>query len=591
MTRSSGPRAVCLQYSSVSLCETDSLHIDLLTIQDNSKCENPLHAQAPIVPTTATAIVTAPTTVTKTSPDCIDYISRNYKPQNCRRRVPEVATFNAEAPEGVDAPFAKFPAKLHARKVADELYKAHRVSKGLIFLPGQPTTEYEDSDQGPRFRQRRYFFYITGANFPNCYVTYDIGQEHLILWVPYVEPRQVLWYGSTPSPEECLRKYDVDEVRFAAQLPEYLQDKLRFDLTLYLLHKDQAPHFDNEIVNSLHYRVNTSFLQECMDEARVIKTPYEVAMIRKACAISTLAHRQVAAQLLTLKNEREIEAVFQATCTASGARDQAYPIIAGSGVNASTLHYEENNAPLQGKELVVLDAGCEWNCYASDITRTLPISGSFSQEALDVYKVVDKMQQECLNSAKPGVLYYALHLHASRVALVELMDLGILHNGSAKEIWDAGTISAFFPHGLGHHVGLDVHDVSGRDRLLLLGEEKIKIRGYRSMKREIVTPESLSSAVGLFDAPPPPYHGRQALQPNMIVTIEPGIYFCREYIEGYFLSNPTHARFLNTKALERYYPVGGCRIEDDILIKPNGNENLTPAPKGQEMLDIINGRF
>ncbi|KAL5606724.1 hypothetical protein BROUX41_003118 [Berkeleyomyces rouxiae] len=585
MTRSKAPRTGCPQYSPVALCETDSVHIDILTVE-NQESSSPsiptLVSPSPRVP-----IMVAPTPGTTFSPRCVDYISRNHN----SRSPAGLPSFTFEASEKAESSFVKFPAKLHAQKVADELYESHGAIDGLIFLPGQPTTEYEDSDQSPPFRQRRYFFYITGANFPNCYVTYDIAKEHLILWVPRVEPRQIMWYGSTPSPEECLEKYDVDEVRYTNKLPEFLQKQLQLDIVLYLLHKSQAPHFDDEIARSLNYHINTCFLQECMDEARVIKTPYEVAMIRKACAISSLAHRRVAEQLLILKNEREIEAVFQASCTASGARNQAYPIIAGAGVNASTLHYGENNASLKGKDMVVLDAGCEWNCYASDITRTLPLSGSFSPASAEIYAIVDKMQQECINAAKPGVMYYALHIHAARVALVELMNLGILGNGTAKEIWDAGTVSAFFPHGLGHHVGLDVHDVSGRDRLLfLLGEEAVRIRGGRKMKRHMITPEALCSGAGAFDAPPPPYRGRQALQPNMIVTIEPGIYFCREYIEGYFLSNPTHARFFNTELLEKYYPVGGCRIEDDILITPEGNESLTPAPKGAELLDIINGR-
>uniref|UniRef100_L2FV31 Xaa-Pro aminopeptidase n=1 Tax=Colletotrichum fructicola (strain Nara gc5) TaxID=1213859 RepID=L2FV31_COLFN len=172
---------------------------------------------------------------------------------------PTIESVNSVAPIP-----AKYPAKLHARKVAAEL----NVSDGLVFLPGEPSREYEDSDMGPAFRQRRYFYYLSGANFADCAV---------------------------PLSGEFLREMaDV--------------------------------------------RVDLTSLQPAVDQARVVKTEYEVAMIRKANAVSAAAHRRVAERLLHLENEAEIEAIFQARCTNAGTRDQAYAIIAGSGPNAGTLH-------------------------------------------------------------------------------------------------------------------------------------------------------------------------------------------------------------------------------------------------------------
>lgn len=253
-----------------------------------------------------------------------------------------------------------------------------------------------------------------------------------------------------------------------------------------------------------------------MDQARVVKTDYEVNLIRKACRISSAAHRKVAANLLGMRNEQEIEAVFVAVSTSRGAHAQAYPIIAGAGSNASTLHYEANDKPLAGKQLVVVDAGCEWECYASDITRTLPISGSFSEEAAAIYSIVEQMQEECIARIKPGCIYYSLHLHAADVAIQGLLKLGIL-KGSFEEIQKAGTVAAFFPHGLGHHVGLEVHDVTGAERLLM--RTGMRMEGG---KREMVTPTVLAS-LRKMSAAPPPYKGRQALKTNMIVTVEPGM--------------------------------------------------------------------
>ncbi|KAK1462314.1 metallopeptidase family M24 [Colletotrichum melonis] len=490
-------------------------------------------------------------------------------------------------------PFCDCP-KLHARKVAAEL----NASDGLVFLPGEPSRSYEDSDMGPTFRQRRYFYYLSGANFADCAVTYELASDRLILWIPYVEPRQVLWFGSTPGISECLKQLDVDDVRYTTQLNKFLYRHLTPGSTLYVLHADQVPpllHGDL-LQTAAEVRVDTTSLQPAADQARVVKTEYEVAMIRKAAAVSAAAHRKVAERLLKLGNESEIEAIFQAWCTTEGAREQSYAIIAGSGKNASTLHYDANDEPLEGREVVVFDAGCEWHCYASDITRTLPISGRFSTESRAVYDVVARMQDECIARIRPGTLFFDLHVHASRVAQAGLLKLGVLR-GDPAEVWDAGTVAAFFPHGLGHHVGLEVHDVSGRERLLLLN----KGTGGRVGKREVITPEMMSAmaqagvgagvggaaAAAAAASVPPPYRGRQYLRKNMIVTVEPGI----EYIEGYFLSNPRHARFINKAVLERYYRVGGVRIEDDILVTDDGYENLsTGAPKGEELLRVINGK-
>ncbi|GFP58936.1 probable Xaa-Pro aminopeptidase GLRG_02280 [Trichoderma asperellum] len=474
----------------------------------------------------------------------------------------------------------KYPAKEHARRVAKEL----DISDGIIYLPGRATENYEDSDQPPPLRQRRYFFYLTGANFHDCFVTYEIRADTLTLWIPYVEPRQVLWFGSTPDAAKAKQLYDVDDVRYSTQLDKFFESRFTSSTQLFVLHPDQTPTKAKE----LKFKINDWKLQPAMNNARCIKDEYEIAMIRRANEVSSAGHRKVAEMLLRLSNEREIEAIFQAVTTARGARSQAYPVIAGSGVNASTLHYEDNDQPLKGKELVILDAGCEWNCYASDITRTLPIKGQFSTNGAAVYKIVQQMQEECIAAVKPGIKFYQLHLHAAAVGLKGLHKLGIL-KGDIVEIAKAGTITAFFPHGLGHHVGLEVHDVPGNLPLMMLVN-----LGLDGGKRDMISADMLK-AMRTYDEELVPSRlksgkERQVLKPNMIVTVEPGIYFCREYIEGYYLSNPDHAKFIDKDVLESYYSVGGVRIEDDILVTEDGYENLTTAPKGEEMISVINAK-
>lgn len=311
-----------------------------------------------------------------------------------------------------------------------------------------------------------------------------------------------------------MKRYDVDDVRYTAQLSKFLHGHLRPGTTLYVLHPDQVPKLADRPRGQTV--LDYSKLRPAMDQARVIKTDYEVALIRRAARISAAAHRAVAEAILSMRNEQDIEALFLAACTSRGAHTQAYPIIAGAGVNASTLHYEANNQPLGDNQLVVVDAGCEWQCYASDITRTLPINGSFSTEAAAIYAIVERMQEECIARIRPGCVFYELHLHASDVAIQGLRKLGILR-GSFDEIQKAGTVAAFFPHGLGHHVGLEVHDVTGAQRLLM--RDGFHIEGG---KREMVTPTALGT-MHRMTSQPPPYKGRQALESNMIVTVEPGM--------------------------------------------------------------------
>lgn len=314
-----------------------------------------------------------------------------------------------------------------------------------------------------------------------------------------------------------MQLFDVDDVRYSTQLPKFFHGHLGPATTLYILHPDQAPRLMDRPRGQTV--INYTRLRPAMDAARVIKTEYEVAMIRRANEVSSAAHRKVAEQLLHMRNEQDIEAVHLAVCTSRGAHSQAYDIIAGAGVNASTLHYGANDQPLRGKQLVVVDAGAEWDCYASDVTRTLPISGSFTREAGAIHEIVQRMQDECIERVAPGVVFYELHLRAAAIAQAGLLKLGILKGGE-KEIADAGTVSAFFPHGLGHHVGLEVHDVSGNpgNRVLYGGSGRME-----GGKREMVTPMGLMTMARAAEADAGAQSKRPKLQPNMIVTVEPGM--------------------------------------------------------------------
>ena len=294
------------------------------------------------------------------------------------------------------------------------------------------------------------FYYLTGVNFPGCSATYDIEADKLTLWIPYTSPATILWFGKTPSPEDCLARSDVHDVQYVNKLAEYLGARLgkkegkekgrgegRVGKTLFVLRANQMPKFaDFDEKIKPHIVVDTTALRPVIDGLRVIKTEYEIDMIRKANQISSRAHREVATGMYGLGNECEIEALFVRACTERNARVMAYPVIVGSGTNASTLHYDANNEDLEGRQLVVLDAGAEWECYASDVTRTLPIGGygggnksgggsGFSKEARAIYDLVHRMQEECIQRIRPGVVFRDLQLHATLVAVKGLLRLGM----------------------------------------------------------------------------------------------------------------------------------------------------------------------
>lgn len=410
-------------------------------------------------------------------------------------------------------------------------------------------------------------------------MTYDVSADHLKLWVPYSDPRQILWFGKSPSAASAKAQFDVDDARYTSQLPSYLSSRLNASTTLYVIH-DQRP----SSVGAGD--VNATALQPAMDRARVTKDSYEVALIRRANDISSQAHLRVAERFLKMTSERDMEALFLGVSDSLGATHMAYPVIAGGGPNGSTLHYGENNMPLRRGDNVVFDAGAEFRCYASDITRTLPVGGKFSVRGQAIMDIVSQMQNECINAVKPGVLFYDLHLHAAKVAAEGLKKLGVLR-GSREEIAAAGTVSAFFPHGLGHHVGLEVHDVPGSLPLSIQAAT-----GLEFGKREFVGPETLaemrypSKAVSVKTLAL--VKDRATLRPGMVVTVEPGVYFCREYLEGFFKEDSVHSKLIDWDVLEKYYPVGGARTEDCILVTDKGYDNLSVAPKMQALLDTIN---
>jgi Xaa-Pro dipeptidase len=326
-------------------------------------------------------------------------------------------------------------------------------------------------------------------------------------------------------------RYDIDDCKTTPDLNTHLTHTTTntSKSTIYAIPDQLSPQ-----TTFLSYtNKDLSLLKPAIETARVIKDAHEIALIRKANAISTHAHISVMKAARSAKNETELEAVFLKSCVEKGAKHQAYHSIVAGGENAATLHYVKNDMPLTGKDVLLLDAGCEVDCYASDITRTFPLSGEFTHESLAIYSLVLDMQKQCTEKLKAGVLWDSIHELAHKIAIDGLLALGIL-KGSPSEILAKRVSVAFFPHGLGHYLGMDTHDTGGNANYA----DKDSMFRYLRV--------------------------RGTLPAGSVVTVEPGIYFCRFIIEPY-LKDEGLKGFIDEGVLEKYWSVGGVRIEGEFL--------------------------
>ncbi|KAI9722476.1 MAG: hypothetical protein M1828_004723 [Chrysothrix sp. TS-e1954] len=453
----------------------------------------------------------------------------------------------------------KYPAKAHFKRVLSYLRTTDAAavsSGGVIFVESAKSQLWPNSDQEQPFRQSRSFYYLTGCDLPDCAVLYFVKSERSVLFIPPVNEAEVIWSGLPLSKEEAVEKYDVDEVQTSDTLQAHFQKAdLTHKSTVWTVTSDP---FSTHSLSS-YGASNSLTLKDAIEEARVVKDDYEIALTRKANEVTDAAHRAVLSAASTARNERELQATFVQSCTSAGCPNQAYSPIVASGTDAATLHYVRNNKGINDRTLnLLLDAGAEYDCYASDVTRTFPINGKFTEESANIYRLVLRMQTECMSRLKAGVKWDEIHALAHKIAIEGLLELGIL-KGEPADIGAAKTSTGFFPHGLGHYLGMDTHDTGGHPNY---GDQDPMFKYLRV---------------------------RGALPAGSIVTVEPGIYFCK-FILDPMLKDEKHKGFIDEQVLERYWTVGGVRIEDDVLITHEGFENLTMVPRQLEEVGSLMAR-
>ncbi|TPX70355.1 hypothetical protein SpCBS45565_g01775 [Spizellomyces sp. 'palustris'] len=429
-------------------------------------------------------------------------------------------------------------------------------SSGVVYLRGMETTERKWTDAEMPFRQESNFFYLTGATEADCHFILDIGTSEAHLFTPKYGEDYALWCGNPPTVADVKAKYGVDHAGTAEDILRVLE-KLNPE-KIHVLEQEQ----NLSALGDWKGKANKGSLKKAIIDARVIKSEAEIALMRKAAKISGDAHIALMKAVRPGKDtERQLHALFEYECFRNGGRFQAYTPIVASGRNGSVLHYVNNTDPVtaEKRDMLLVDAACEYECYAADITRTYPVGGKFEGDWKTTYEICLEMQKAVLRAIKAGVEWEDMHRLANKVAAEGLLKAGIA-KGTLEDLLGNHIPNIFFPHGLGHLIGLDVHDVGGYPE----GVSRIPEPGLRYLRM------------------------RRKLEAGMVVTVEPGIYFVDPILDA-ALANPTQRQFLNVEVLERFRRnVGGVRIEDDVVVTEDGIENLTGwVPKEIEDIEAV----
>jgi Xaa-Pro aminopeptidase len=392
-----------------------------------------------------------------------------------------------------------------------------------------------------RFRQDSDFFYLTGFEEPDSFAVIAPGRaQKYTLFVRPRDPAQEIWVGRRAGVEGAKSEFGADEAFPVAEFEDKLLDILDGAEKLYY-RLGVNPEIDKlliekiasvRILNRKPIEVPQTIIDPAtiIHEMRVVKSDEEIELMQTAADIAAEAHVEAMKAVRPGMKEYEIEALIEQVFRRRGAAGPAYTSIVGAGANATVLHYINNDAELRDGELLLVDAGAEYKGYASDITRTFPINGRYSAAQREIYDLVLKAQVSCVNMVKPGNTHEQLKQHSIEVLTEGMVELGLLR-GNPEELIKEKKHEQFYMHGLGHMIGVDVHDVGA----------------YYQNKKS------------------------RALEPGVVMTIEPGIYIAPD-----------------TKDVPEKYLGIGVRIEDDVLCTNNGPRVLTTkVPKQAEEIEAL----
>jgi len=397
------------------------------------------------------------------------------------------------------------------------------------------------NDTHYRFRQDSDFFYLTGFEEPDAIAV--IKPNQYTLFVRPRDPEREIWDGRRAGVEGAKKHFGADESFPTGEFEQNLQSALDGADTLYYrlgVNADLDKTIINEIARMralnrkpIHPPQTIIDPATIVHELRVLKSAEELELMQHSADIAAEAHCEAMKAARPGMQEYELEALIERIFRERGAAGPAYTSIVGAGSNATVLHYINNDGILGESELLLIDAGAEYKGYASDITRTFPINGRFSKPQREIYDLVLKAQMECVELVRPGTTHDQLKQRSIEILTEGMVELGLLQ-GKPEELIRDKKYEKFYMHGLGHMLGIDVHDV-GR---YYFGQES------------------------------------RALEPGVVMTVEPGIYVAPD----------------STDVPQQYLGIG-VRIEDDVVCTANGPRVLTSkVPKAAEEIEELMAR-
>ncbi|MCG2612937.1 aminopeptidase P family protein [Terrimonas sp. NA20] len=447
--------------------------------------------------------------------------------------------------------FNLFPAETYSSR---RQQLATAVNKGLILLPGNTESSMNYKDNQYPFRQDSSFLYYAGLDIPGLVLIIDTDNGTTTLFGNELSMDDIIWTGPLPSLQEQAAAVGITSIQPLSQVGSVLSKARDKKQTIHILDPYRG---DTAIQLSEWLGVNTpalaSFVSEPLIRAivqqREIKETAEVSELHEANSISADMH--VAGMELTREGLYEYEIAARVESIAlSGNGRLAYPIILS--VNGQTLHNHYHGNKLDSGRMILCDAGAEnGKHYAGDLTRTFPVAKRFSVQQKEVYEVVLDSMNHAISLLRPGITFREVHKQAAIWIVAGLKNIGLI-NGDVNEAVEAGVHTLFFPHGLGHMIGLDVHDMEN------LGENFVGYTDTMHRSKEFGW-KSLRLA--------------KELKQGFVLTIEPGIYFIPELIAKWS-SEKKLEEFINYKSLESYLSFGGIRIEDNFLITADGSQKL-----------------
>jgi Xaa-Pro aminopeptidase len=415
-----------------------------------------------------------------------------------------------------------------------------QLSPGIAIIPtAAEVVRNRDSHYPYRFDS--YFYYLTGFTEPESVLVLIAGkQPKSILFCREKNLEKEIWDGFRYGPEAALTSFEMDETYSIHELDRLLPELMANQQNLYYSW-GAYPQWDEKLTGminhlrsqsrlGMHAPAQTQDIYQILDEMRLIKSADEQAVMRRSASIAAMAHQRAMNFTRPGLFEYEVEAEFLHEFRRHGAQSPAYGSIVAGGANACTLHYHANNCELKSGDLLLIDAGCELDGYASDITRTFPVNGKFSPAQKAVYELVLASQYAAIDSVRVGQHWNAPHEAALQILVQGFKDFGWCH-GSVESIIESGSYRQFYMHRTGHWLGLDVHDA---------GEYKTAAGDWRN------------------------------LEAGMVTTVEPGCYI-----------RPAD------NVAEEFWNIG-VRIEDDVLVQQNGPEVLSAAaPKSVQQIEDL----